>query len=614
MAFHLQNDPSGSGTGKRIMASHIEDYALIGDCYTAALVSREGSIDWLCLPRFDSAACFAALLGSPDHGRWLLTPDCAVRIVRRRYREGTLVLETEYQTDDGIVVVTDCMPVREQAPDLVRVVECKRGQVRMRTELVLRFDYGAIIPWVQKINGGIAAIAGPDRIVLITPVPLHGEGFTTVAEFTVSAGQREAFTLIWHPSHQEMPAPIDPWWAILGTEHWWREWSDRCTYRGPWRDAVVRSLITLKALTYMPTGGIVAAPTTSLPEQLGGVRNWDYRYCWLRDATFTLFSLLKTGYLDEARAWRSWLMRAIAGRPAETQIMYGLAGERRMPEFELAWLPGYEGSHPARVGNAAAHQFQLDVYGEVIDALYTARIHGLEPLADAWSNGKALVEFVVKAWHLPDEGIWEVRGPRRHFTHSKVMAWVAIDRAVKAIERFGREGPAEQWKAARDAIHAQVCQEGFNAEIGSFVQSYGSKALDASLLMIPLVGFLPAKDRRVRGTVEAIERGLMTDGFVTRYVTHEGVDGLPAGEGAFLPCTFWLADNLHLMGREAEARQLYERLLGLCNDVGLISEEYDPRTGRLLGNFPQAFTHVGLVNTAMNLSPIPGPADTRPKS
>jgi GH15 family glucan-1,4-alpha-glucosidase len=596
------------------MPSHIEDYALIGDCFTAALVSREGSIDWLCLPRFDSAACFAALLGSPDHGRWLLAPDGPVRVIRRRYREGTLVLETEYETDNGVVVVTDCMPVRVQAPDLVRVVEGKRGQVRMRMELVLRFDYGSIIPWVQRIDGGISAIAGPDRIVLITPVPLHGEGFTTVSEFTVTAGQREAFTLIWHPSHQEMPAPIDPWWAILGTEHWWRAWSNQCTYRGPWRDAVVRSLITLKALTYMPTGGIVAAPTTSLPEQLGGVRNWDYRYCWLRDATFTLLSLLKTGYLEEAHAWRNWLMRAIAGRPAETQIMYGLAGERRLPEFELAWLPGYEGSRPARIGNAASHQFQLDVYGEVIDALYTARTHGLEPLADAWSNGKALIEFVEKAWHLPDEGIWEVRGPRRHFTHSKVMAWVALDRAVKAVEHFGREGPTEQWKQARDAIHAQVCREGFNTELGSFVQSYGSKELDASLLMIPLVGFLPAKDPRVRGTVEAIERGLMIDGFVARYLTHESVDGLPAGEATFLPCTFWLADNLHLLGREAEARKLFERLLGLCNDVGLISEEYDPRTGRLLGNFPQAFTHVGLVNTALNLSPVPGPADTRPKS
>jgi GH15 family glucan-1,4-alpha-glucosidase len=596
------------------MPSRIEDYALIGDCYTAALVGRDGSIDWLCLPRFDSGACFAALLGTPDNGRWLLAPAGEVRAVRRRYRDGTLVLETEYETDEGAVTVIDCMPVRVQAPDLVRVVEGKRGQVRMRMELVIRFDYGSIVPWVQRIDGGISAIAGPDRLLLITPVPLHSAGFTTGADFTVSAGQREAFTLIWHPSHEEMPAPIDPWWAILGTEQWWREWSGRCTYRGPWRDAVERSLITLKALTYAPTGGIVAAATTSLPEQLGGVRNWDYRYCWLRDATFTLFALLNSGHFEEARAWRGWLLRAVAGRPAETQIMYGLAGEHRLPEIELAWLPGYEGSRPVRIGNAASRQFQLDVYGEVIDALYHARLLGLEALPDAWANARSLLDFVESAWQRPDEGIWEVRGPRRHFTHSKIMAWVALDRAVKAIERWGLEGPADRWARARDAIHDQVCRQGFNADLGSFVQSYGSRELDASLLMIPLVGFLPPNDPRVRGTVSAIERGLMRDGFVSRYVSHDSVDGLPPGEGAFLPCTFWLADNLHLMGREAEARKLFERLLGLCNDVGLLSEEYDTRTGRLIGNFPQAFSHVGLVNTALNLSPAPGPADTRPQS
>ncbi|MCE9530342.1 MAG: glycoside hydrolase family 15 protein [Planctomycetes bacterium] len=554
------------------MPSRIEDYALIGDCYTAALVSREGSIDWLCLPRFDSSACFSALLGTPDHGRWLLTPMGEVRSIRRRYREGTLVLETDYETEDGSVTVTDCMPVRAKVPDLVH------------------------------------------RLVLVTPIPLKREGFNVVAEFVVVAGQRESFTLIWHPSHEEMPAPIDPWWAIVGTEKWWLEWSNRCTYRGEWREAVLRSLITLKALTYAPTGGIVAAPTTSLPEHLGGVRNWDYRFCWLRDATFTLFSLLKTGYLEEAHAWRAWLLRAIAGRPAETQILYGIGGERRLTELELTWLPGYEGSQPVRIGNAAAQQFQLDVYGEVIDALYHARVLGLEPLADAWASCRTLLEFVESAWTRPDEGIWEVRGPRRHFTHSKVMAWVAIDRGVKAMERFKLEGPLERWKELRETIHAQVCSEGFNAHMSSFVQSYGSTDLDASLLMIPLVGFLPAKDPRVLGTVAAIEKGLMSDGFVARYIPKESVDGLPVGEGAFLPCTFWLADNLHLMGREAEARALFEKLLGLCNDVGLISEEYDVRTGRLVGNFPQAFTHVGLVNTAMNLSPGPGPADTRPKS
>jgi GH15 family glucan-1,4-alpha-glucosidase len=598
-----------------LMAARIEDYAMIGDCYTAALISRDGSIDWLCLPRFDSAACFAALLGTPDNGRWLLTPAGNIRSSRRSYRDGTLVLDTEYETDDGVVVVTDCMPVRVQAPDLVRMVEGKRGQVKMRMELIIRFDYGSIIPWVQRLDGGgISAIAGPDRVVLITPVPLHGEGFTTTADFVVSAGQRETFTLIWHPSHEEMPAPIDPWWAIMGTERWWREWSSQCTYKGPWHDAVVRSLITLKALTYAPTGGIVAAPTTSLPEHIGGVRNWDYRFCWLRDATFTLFSLLKTGYLEEARAWRSWLMRAVAGRPAETQIMYGLAGERRLTEMELHWLSGYEDSRPVRVGNAASQQFQLDVYGEVLDALYHARVLGLEPAPDAWSNAKALLQFVESVWRQPDEGIWEVRGPRRHFTHSKVMAWVAMDRGVKAMERFGLEGPLDRWREVRDAIHAQVLSEGFNADLGSFVQYYGSRELDASLLMIPLVGFLPPRDPRVRGTLAAIEKGLMSDGFVARYIPQQGVDGLPAGEGTFLPCTFWMADNLHLMGREAEARRLFERLLGLCNDVGLISEEYDPQTGRLLGNFPQAFTHVGLVNTALNLSPVAGPADTRPKS
>jgi len=596
------------------MAARIEDYAMIGDCHTAALVSRDGSIDWLCLPRFDSAACFAALLGTPEHGRWLLAPAGGARSIRRRYRDGTLILETDYETDTGMVTVTDCMPVRGQAPDLIRTVEGKRGTVAMRMELIIRLDYGSTVPWVQRIDGGISAIAGPDRLVLITPVPLHGEGLTTVAEFTVTAGHRESFTLLWHPSHEELPAPIDPYWAVLGTERWWRDWSDRCTYRGEYREAVKRSLITLKALTYAPTGGIVAAPTTSLPEQIGGVRNWDYRFCWLRDATFTLFSLMKTGYLDEARAWRAWLMRAIAGQPSSTHILYGIAGERRLPESTLDWLPGYENSAPVRIGNAASTQFQLDVYGEVIDALYHARVLGLEALPDAWNNARALLEFVETAWMKPDEGIWEVRGPRRHFTHSKVMAWVAFDRGVKAMERFGLDGPVERWRQARDQIHAQVCAEGFNAQLGSFTQSYGSTELDASLLMIPLVGFLPAKDPRVKGTVAAIEKDLMTDGFVARYLSHEAVDGLPAGEGAFLPCTFWMADNLHLMGREAEARKIFERLLGLCNDVGLISEEYDVHAGRLVGNFPQAFTHVGLVNTALNLSPSPGPADTRPKS
>jgi GH15 family glucan-1,4-alpha-glucosidase len=597
------------------MPARIEDYALLGDCYTAALVGRDGSIDWLCLPRFDSGACFAAVLGTPEHGRWLLAPAGDLRAVRRRYRPGSLVLETDLETADGLVTVVDCMPLRyNNAPSLVRVVEGRRGTVRMRLELVIRFDYGSIIPWVQRTADGLSAIAGPDRLLLHTRVPLHGVGFTTVAEFDVAAGQREEFTLLWHPSHEDPPPPLDPDWAIGETERWWGRWSTRCAYTGRWRDAVVRSLVTLKALTYAPTGGIVAAPTTSLPEQLGGVRNWDYRYCWLRDATFTLFALLNTGYLEEARAWRSWLLRAVAGRPAEARILYGVAGERRLPELVLDWLPGYEQSRPVRVGNAASEQFQLDVYGEVIDALYHARLAGLEPDPNAWPLAVALLEFLEAAWRRPDEGIWEVRGPRRHFTHSKVMAWVALDRGVKAIERFGFQGPLERWRRERDAIHAEVCRDGFDPGLNSFVQSYGSKDLDASLLMIPLVGFLPPTDARVRGTVAAVEQQLLADGFVLRYRTHRETDGLPEGEGAFLPCTFWFADNLYLQGRQQEAEQLFERLLGLRNDVGLLSEEYAPRARRLVGNFPQAFSHVALVNTAINLSPTVGPAEQRPQT
>jgi GH15 family glucan-1,4-alpha-glucosidase len=597
------------------MSSRIEDYALIGDCQTAALISRDGSLDWLCLPRFDSGACFAAMLGKPEHGRWLLTPAGTVRSCRRKYRQGTLVLETEYETDEGVVAVVDCMPVRGgKAPNLARVVEGRRGQVPMRVEFIVRFDYGSIVPWVQKVEGGISATAGPNRVILITPVSLHGKDLTTVADFTVSPGQSIPFTLLWHPSHEQMSAPVDAWWAIRHTERWWRDWSDRCTYNGPWREVVVRSLITLKALTYMPTGGIVAAPTTSLPEQIGSVRNWDYRICWLRDATFTLLSLINTGYLDEARAWRGWLLRAVAGRPAEAQIMYSVTGVRRLTEMELDWLPGYEDSRPVRIGNAASKQFQLDVYGELVDALYHARLHGLETLADGWESARTLLSFVETAWLQPDEGIWEVRGPRRHFTHSKVMAWVAMDRAVKSMEKFQLEGPSDRWRQVRDTIHAQVCDQGFDRKLNSFVQSYGSHELDASLLMIPLVGFLPPTDPRVQGTVAAIQSHLVQDGFVKRYIPHESVDGLPPGEGAFLPCTFWLADNLHLLGREQEAREIFERLLGLCNDVGLISEEYDPHTKRLVGNFPQAFTHIGLINTAMNLSSTAGPAEQRPQN
>src|SRR5262250_3016366 len=596
------------------MSSPIEDYAVIGDCHTAALVARDGSIDWLCFPRFDSGACFAALLGSEENGRWLLSPTNKIHSVRRRYREDTLVLETDYETEDGAVTLIDCMPPRSKEPDVVRMVVGRRGQVRMRMRLTIRFDYGSIVPWVRRTHKGIRAIAGPDTLVLQTNVDLRGEGLTTIAEFTVSEGERVPFVLLWHPSHELTPSIDDPEDTIVHTERWWREWSSRCTYEGPWRANVLRSLITLKALTYAPTGGIVAAPTTSLPEQLGGTRNWDYRYCWIRDATFTLYSLIHGGYTDEALAWRDWLLRAVAGKPSELNIMYGLAGERRLTELEIGWLPGYEGSAPVRTGNAAHRQFQLDVYGEVMDALYVARREGLPPDENAWRVQKALIEFLESAWTKPDEGIWEVRGPRRHFTHSKVMAWVAVDRTVKAIERFGLKGPVERWRKLCSAIHDEVCRKGFDTERNTFVQFYGGKELDASLLMIPLVGFLSPDDPRVRGTIAAIQSDLVRDGFVARYNPKEEVDGLPPGEGVFLPCTFWLADNLALQGRLSDAQQLFERLLSLCNDVGLLSEEYDSQKRRLVGNFPQAFTHVSLINTACNLSRATGPAKDRRES
>lgn len=561
------------------MASRIEDYGLIGDCHTAALVGRDGSIDWLCFPRFDSPACFAALLGEPEHGRWLLAPAGPIRGVRRRYREGSLVLETDYETEDGAVTLVDCMPPRGRELNLIRLVVGRRGQVRMHLHLVIRFDYGSIVPWVRSTERGLRAVAGPDALLMDTPVELRGENLTTVADFTVSEGQRVPFVLMWHPCHEATPGPIDAEKTVQLTERWWHRWSSRCTYRGPWRDAVLRSLITLKALTYAPTGGTVAAATTSLPEQLGGVRNWDYRYCWVRDATFTLYALMMGGYTEEARAWREWLLRAVAGTPSQLNIMYGVAGERRLPELELDWLPGYEGSTPVRIGNAAHRQFQLDVFGEVLDALHVARRSGLHPDENAWRVEQALLKFLESAWREPDEGIWEVRGPRRHFTHSKVMAWVAVDRAVKAVERFGLSGPVERWRGLRATIHEEVCRRGFDVQRNTFVQYYGGKELDASLLMIPLVGFLPAGDSRVRGTVEAIARELTADGLVLRYSTNQNVDGLPPGEGAFLACSFWLADNLAMMGREGEARAVFERLLGLRNDVGLLSEEYDPGRG-----------------------------------
>jgi GH15 family glucan-1,4-alpha-glucosidase len=595
------------------MPAPIEDYALIGDTHTAGLVSREGSIDWLCLPRFDSPACFAALLGDEGNGRWLLAPAGPVREVRRRYQGDTLVLETEHHTDDGVVRVVDCMPPRQQDPDVARVVEGVRGRVPMRMELTIRFDYGSIVPWVRQVEGALHAIAGPDSVWLRTPVAVHGENLTTVAEFTVAEGERVPFMLTWHASHQRAPRRIDPVRAVDDTEAWWGAWASRISYEGGWQDAVIRSLLTLKALTYAPTGGIVAAPTTSLPEALGGVRNWDYRYCWLRDSTFTLYALMLAGLAEEAKAWREWLLRAVAGQPMQMQILYGVAGERRITEQELPWLAGYQGARPVRIGNAAVDQFQLDVYGEVMDTLHLGRRIGLESDTAGWDLQRALLEFLEDHWRDPDEGIWEIRGPRRQFTHSKVMAWVALDRAVKAVEMAGLEGPVERWRALRRELHDEVCRNGFDADRDTFVQYYGAKQVDASLLMIPLVGFLPASDPRMKGTVAAIQRDLVVDGLVHRYPPEgsEKVDGLPSGEGTFLACTFWLADNLAMMGRNDEARAIFERLLGLRNDVGLLAEQYDPHDGRQLGNFPQAFSHVALVNTARTLSEPPGPAWAR---
>jgi GH15 family glucan-1,4-alpha-glucosidase len=589
----------------------LEDYALLGDTQTAALVGRDGSIDWLCLPRFDSGACFAALLGDEGNGRWLLAPQAGGMATRRSYRENTLVLDTEWDTPEGSVRVTDCMPPRDRHPDVVRVVRGLRGRVPMRMQLILRFDYGSIAPWVRRADGDLLAIAGPDAVLLDSPVETRGEDLTTVAEFEIGEGEELGFVMTWFPSHLAPPQSVEPREAVERTQRWWERWSARCSYDGEWREAVQSSLLMLKALTYAPTGGIVAAATTSLPERLGGVRNWDYRYCWLRDATLTLYSLLSAGYREEAADWRDWLVRAVAGDPADLQIMYGPAGERRLVELELEWLAGYAGSRPVRVGNAAVNQLQLDVYGEVIDALHNATLAGIPPDEEVWNVTLSLLEFLEDAWRRPDEGLWEVRGDRRHFTHSKVMAWVAFDRAVKSAERFQRPGPVDRWRRVREEIHADVCRHGYDADRGSFVQYYGSRALDASLLMIPLVGFLAPDDERVLGTVAAIERELLHDGFVLRYDNKEEVDGLPPGEGAFLPCTFWLVDNLALQGRRDEARALFQRLLALRNDVGMLSEEYDPSAKRLVGNIPQAFSHVGLINSAMALDQAPGGAHER---
>ena len=584
------------------MALAIEDYALIGDCHTSALLGRDGSIDWLCLPQFDSGACFAALLGEPKHGRWLIAPVAESPRIRRGYRGDTLIMETLFETSEGAVRLIDFMPLSKERSDLVRIVEGVRGRVSMRMELVIRFDYGSVVPWVRKVKGVLVATAGPHTLELRADVPVRGENMKTVAEFAVAKGDRVCFTLAYHLSFVPSKRVIDPGKALVETEKAWRTWSGQATYKGRWRKAVMRSLVTLKALTFGATGGIVAAPTASLPEQIGSVRNWDYRYCWLRDATFTLNALLLAGYHEEAVAWCNWLLRAVAGSPRHLQTLYSVTGERRTDEREIPWLPGYEGSRPVRVGNAAAGQLQLDVYGEVMDMLHLARVAKLEPQPAAWSMQRVFLDFLESHWDKPDEGIWEIRGPRLHFTHSKVMAWVAYDRAVKDVETFGLEGPVDRWRKVRDAIHQQVCERAYDETRGSFVQSYGSPHLDASLLLIPQVGFLPPDDPRVLATIDAIERELLVDGLVRRYSTETQIDALPKGEGTFLPCSFWLASCLALTGRRTESKALFERLLDLRNDLGLLAEEYDPRRKRQLGNFPQALTHMALINTAYLLS------------
>ncbi|MFF3843642.1 glycoside hydrolase family 15 protein [Streptomyces sp. NPDC002328] len=588
------------------MHPRIEDYALIGDEQTAALVGRDGSIDWLCLPRFDSGACFARLLGDENNGHWRIAPaDAEGPCTRRAYRPDTLVLDTEWETAEGAIRVTDLMPQRDRAPDVVRVVEGLRGRVTVRSTLRLRFDYGSVVPWMRRVDGHRVAVAGPDSVWLRSEpaVRTWGEDFCTFSEFTVEEGESVAFVLTWHPSHHPRPPLVDPHEALRLSVADWRAWAARCRYDGPHRDVVVRSVITLKALTYVPTGGIVAALTTSLPEELGGVRNWDYRYCWLRDSTLALGAMLAAGYQEEAEAWRNWLLRAVAGDPADLQIMYGLAGERRLPECELPWLSGYSGSTPVRIGNGAVDQLQLDVYGEVMDSLSLARIAGMTPPPHMWALQCSLMKWLCEHWRQPDEGLWEVRGGRRQFTHSKVMVWVAADRAVRTLEEYpALDGDLERWRALRDEVHREVCEKGYDPERNTFTQYYGSRELDASLLLIPRLGFLPPEDPRVTGTVDAVRTELGHGGLVRRYSTDgTAVDGLPGDEGTFLACSFWLAEALHLTGRTDEARELFERLVGLANDVGLLAEEYDPVADRHLGNYPQAFSHIGLVNTALAL-------------
>jgi GH15 family glucan-1,4-alpha-glucosidase len=588
------------------MASRIEDYALISDRLSAGLIGRDGSLDWLCFPRFDSDAVFAALLGTEENGHWRLAPrDPRASTSSRHYRGETMILETEWAAPGGAVRVIDFMPERGEAPDVVRIVEGIEGRVDMRSELRLRFGYGDIIPWVRHLDGMLEAVAGPDAVWLASDVAHHGRDFASLADFTVDAGQRESFVLTWNPSYRHRPDPVDPMAALLDTERFWQNWADRCTYQGPYRDAVLRSLLTLKALTYAPTGGIVAAVTTSLPEEIGGSRNWDYRYSWLRDATFTLQALVKTGYTEEAAAWREWLLRAIAGSPERLQILYGVAGERHAIERELPWLSGYEGSLPVRVGNGAVDQRQLDVYGEVMDTLWLARSYSLDPSEDAWRIQRGLMTWLESGWKEPDEGLWEVRGGQRHFTHSKVLAWVAADRAVRTVEQARFEGPLGRYRALRDEIHADVCAKGYDSDRQTFTQSYGSPALDAALLLIPQVGFLPPEDDRVRGTLRAVQRELAVDGMVRRYNTDHTDDGVPGAEGAFLACSFWLADALMLDGQVGAGRAQFERLLSLSNDVGLLAEEYDVPARRQLGNVPQAYSHLALVNSALNLAQVP---------
>jgi GH15 family glucan-1,4-alpha-glucosidase len=594
------------------MPLDIGDYALIGDCETAALVGRDGSIDWLCWPRFDSDACFAALLGGLDNGRWRIAPRGAATTISRRYREGTLILETCFETATGILKLVDFMPPRTDTSDLVRIVQCERGRVDVHMELVLRFGYGAIVPWVSRLDDRtLRAIAGPDMVVVHGDVEMHGEDLHTVADFRLRAGESAAFSLTYCASHLPPPEPADARQSLEETQHFWREWVARTTEQGPWSEAVTRSLITLRALIYAPTGGIVAAPTTSLPECLGGSRNWDYRYCWLRDATLSLLSLMNAGFHEEAEAWRDWLVRAAAGSPWQLQIMYGLAGERRLAEWEVDWLPGYAGSKPVRIGNAAHAQLQLDVYGEVMDALYQSRRGGIVGNEAAWALQRSMLAHLERIWREPDAGIWEMRGPPRHFTHSKVMAWLAYDRAIAMTEEFGLEGPHERWREVRAAIRADVCRHGYDARLGHFVQSYGSTQLDASLLLLAQVGFVDAHDPRFVRTVEAIERRLTRDGLVLRYDTALSEDALPPGEGAFLACSFWLVDAYALLGRDEDAERLFTHLLSLRNDVGLLAEEYDPVRRRLLGNFPQAFSHVALVDSAHNLFRSRKPAEQR---